>query len=117
LIYWIAELRDMAREGEIDRKLLEPPITTEQVLESIQVNREALEKRALNHEDLKLRLDAISSTINSNHKDNDDDYSFLQRIQFALSLSRKDDSASSRNYKTTVTHFMDSKGIDLLKKP
>jgi hypothetical protein len=63
IIYVLADLRDMAREGEIDVPLgdLSPPLTASQVLAKIQGNEEALAKRAYDHEDLKKRLLALTS--------------------------------------------------------
>jgi hypothetical protein len=62
LIYFLADLRDMVRAGEITGKtLLEPPMTTEQIMQQIQENKEALKARAIDHEDLQKRLDALQS--------------------------------------------------------
>lgn len=62
LIYLLADLRDMVRAGEITGKtLLEPPMTTEQIMQQIQENKDALKARAMDHEDLQKRLDALQS--------------------------------------------------------
>jgi hypothetical protein len=87
IIYFFADLRDMAREGEITTPL-EPPLTTEQVMEKIQLNKEALAKRAIDHDDLQKRLDAFKS--------------LKEEGIFQKMFSSKQN--------TMVTHFVDTNG-------
>jgi hypothetical protein len=60
LIYLFADLREMAREGEIDSSdLLNFPLAINQVVEAIQTHKEALAKRAINHKDMEEKLQAL----------------------------------------------------------
>lgn len=72
LIYFLADLREMARAGEItsndegnntstSQLQLDPPMTTEQIMQQIQNNKDALKARAMDHEDLSKRLVALES--------------------------------------------------------
>jgi len=63
IIYIFAELRNMVREGEAENltlSQLEPPLTASQTLELIQTHKQALAKRASDHEYLESRLKALA---------------------------------------------------------
>jgi hypothetical protein len=92
IIYFFADLRNMAREGAISTPLaeLEPPLTAEHILNAIQGNEEALAKRAISHEDLQKRLEALKTL--KEHQG-----SFFQKM-------------FSSKAKTVMTHFVDTKG-------
>lgn len=63
IIYLFADIRDMARAGELSLTLddLQPPLTSQEILTRIKGSQEALEKKAINCEDLQNRLDAIKN--------------------------------------------------------
>ena len=79
----------MARAGDIPSSvLLEPPMTTEQILQQIQDNKEALKARAMDHEDLQKRLVALQS--------------LKEEGIFQTMFGTK--------HKTIMTHFVDENG-------
>lgn len=62
LIYIFADLRKLAREGVIDSKGIDQdPIAVRQVMEAIREHKEALEKYAINHDDLNQRLTMLKN--------------------------------------------------------
>jgi len=93
IIYFFADLRDMAREGEISSSLddLSPPLTADKVLAAVEGNEEALAKRAISHDDLKQRLEALK---------------MLKEHQGGLFRQLF---SSNTKAKTTMTHFVDTK--------
>mmetsp|Transcript_53 Transcript_53/g.108 ORF Transcript_53/g.108 Transcript_53/m.108 type:complete len:462 (-) Transcript_53:62-1447(-) len=92
LIYVFADLREMSRRGELTTHIteLEPPILIDNVVRSIQNNKEALEKRSIDHEGLEERLRVLK----------DDCENMKLNNNFAESLF-----ASSK--RTLLTHFHD----------
>lgn len=95
VIYLFADLRDMARKGEILVSLrdLEPPLTAQQVIKIIGGNEQALSKRAIDHENLKKRLEALNSM-----KDRGKFLNFFH--------------GTSKESQTILTHFVDTKAED-----
>jgi hypothetical protein len=73
IIYVFADMREMARQRDLDQDRsvstapplhisdLEPPISLEAMVNKIQENAHALAERAIDHEDLKKRLEALHS--------------------------------------------------------
>ena len=60
LIYIFADLRDMARDGIIDQSdLLQDPIALHQVAKAIENNKEALAERAIEHEVIGEKMQAL----------------------------------------------------------
>jgi hypothetical protein len=95
IIYFFADIRDMARSGEISTSLVEdlsPPLTADKVLAAIEGNEEALAKRAISHDDLKKRLEAL-------HTLKEHQGGLLQKLF-----------SPNTKAKTVVTHFVDTKG-------
>lgn len=95
IIYFFADLRDMAREGEISATLedLSPPLSAEKVLAAIEGHEEALAKRAISHDDLKQRLEALHTL--KEHQGS----GLFQRLF-----------SSNPKVETVMTHFVDTKG-------
>ena len=103
LIYLLADLRDMAREADINNNnnkesrdkillSLEPPMTTEQIMQQIQYNKEALENRDVDHVGIQKRLDALQSLKEEGT---------FQTMFFA--------SKQQKQQRTIMTHFGDAK--------
>jgi hypothetical protein len=94
IIYFFADIRDMARAGEISTPLedLSPPLTADKVLAAIEGNEEALAKRAISHDDLKKRLEAL-------HTLKEHQGGLFQKLF-----------SPNTKAKTVMTHFVDTKG-------
>mmetsp|Transcript_18383 Transcript_18383/g.28385 ORF Transcript_18383/g.28385 Transcript_18383/m.28385 type:complete len:465 (-) Transcript_18383:406-1800(-) len=92
LIYVFADLREMARGGELSTPIsdFEPPILIDNVVKSISNNKEALEKRSFDHESLKERLHAL----------NDASQNWKYQTSFPGSLF-------DNSKKTVLAHFHD----------
>jgi hypothetical protein len=68
IIYIFAELRNMVREGTVEDltlSQLEPPLTASRTLELIQTHKNALAKRAVDHDYLESRLEALARAYQS----------------------------------------------------
>lgn len=94
IIYFFADLRDMARAGELSSTTIDdlsPPLTADEVMSRIQGNEEALSKRAIDSEDLQQRLEALKS---------------LKQHDAGLFSNL----FQSSKAQTTLTHFVDTKG-------
>ena len=99
VIYLFADVRELAREEDSSLSLhdLDPPLTSATVLEHVQSNDEALKERALDHENLRLRLEAMRHIVEE-----------------ASAAGSKEWNAVFRSSTTTVsptvlTHFVDER--------
>lgn len=95
VIYTFSELRTMAKDGVI-KDLLEPPFSAKTTLEIIENNKQALNDRATDHEDLKERLQALHQ-LQSHRRD------------FLSGMVGNFFGSGSKTDSITVTHFEDDR--------
>mmetsp|Transcript_9655 Transcript_9655/g.14201 ORF Transcript_9655/g.14201 Transcript_9655/m.14201 type:complete len:538 (-) Transcript_9655:218-1831(-) len=102
IIYLFADIRDIAREGSLGEAGvddLQPPLTATDIWSKIEGQKEALAKRALDHDNLRDRLAQLQS---------------LQQEQQNTGLFNSLMGGSSRSMKepTTLTHFVDDNATE-----
>ncbi len=138
IIYVFADMREMARQRDVDKDRsmtsapplnisdLEPPISLEFMVNKIQENAQALAERAIDHEDLKKRLETLHSirlAAIANKDPNDTNEttgngnsssglwsSLLNNFSTARPTSKKQLTASGKIPSITLTNFEDENG-------